>query len=49
MDRLFTFTGLVHINADFSSQASDHDPLLAYFAFVFRRVGTRLAAGPPAT
>jgi predicted extracellular nuclease len=31
LDRLATFAGPVHFNADFSGQASDHDPLLAYF------------------
>jgi hypothetical protein len=30
-DRLVTLAGLVHINADFSGQTSDDDPLLAYF------------------
>jgi hypothetical protein len=32
LDQLATFAGPVHINADFSGQTSDHDPLLAYFS-----------------
>ena len=31
LDRLVTFAGPVHFNADFAGQTSDHDPLLAYF------------------
>jgi uncharacterized protein len=32
LDRLVTYAGPVHINADFAGQTSDHDPLIAYFA-----------------
>jgi predicted extracellular nuclease len=31
LNRLVTWAGPVHINADFAGQTSDHDPLLAYF------------------
>jgi hypothetical protein len=30
LNRLAALAGLVHINADFAGQTSDHDPLLAY-------------------